>query len=182
MPTVTNRKQKIVDTALSLFAERGYEHATTQLIAKQAGVSEALIFKHHGSKENLLDFVIKSGYKRIVFQNRGMLQKTDALGLIHTIIDLPYRLVEEEPHFWKLQSKIIDIIPDARAQHERFMKPVHSMLTKAFTELGYKQAKQETVFLLLVVEMIWKQLSLDNNDQVSDLRDFIKRKYTPEAA
>ena len=179
MPTITNRKQKIVETALSLFAEKGYDHATTQMIARHAGVSEALIFKHHGSKDNLLDHIVKSGYKRIVFQNRGMLQEAGSLNLIHRIIDLPYQLVEEEPFFWKLQSRIIDIIPDARVQHERFMKPVYSILVKAFTDLNYKAPKQETAYLLMVIEMIWKQLSLDNNEEVIELRDFIKLKYTP---
>ena len=86
MLATVNRKQQIITTAQQLFAEKGYEHATTQLIARQAGVSEALIFKHHGSKEKLLDFVIKSGYKRIIQQNRGILLELDPLRLIHNVI------------------------------------------------------------------------------------------------
>lgn len=178
MVASTNRKQQIINTAQQLFAEKGYEHATTQLIAKQAGVSEALIFKHHGSKEKLLDFVIRTGYKRIIQENRGMLQETEPLLLIQTIIDLPYKLVEDEPEFWKLQSRIIDVIPDARTQHERFMKPVHSFIVKAFTELGYTSAKKETNFLLMIVEMLWKQLSTERDAQAKELRDFIKQKYS----
>ena len=180
MLIAVNRKQQIITTAQQLFAERGYEHATTQLIAKQAGVSEALIFKHHGSKEKLLDFVIKSGYKRIIQENRGMLQEVDPLQLIHTVIELPYKLVEDEPEFWKLQSRIIDTVPDARVQHERFMKPVYALIVKAFTDLGYPSPKKETRFLLLIVEMLWKQLSTANDEQAKGLRDFIKQKYNQQ--
>ena len=182
MPVLTNRKQQIIDTAQQLFAEKGYEHATTQLIARQAGVSEALIFKHHGSKEKLLDFVIKSGYKRIIADNRGMLQEQEPLALIHAIIDLPYKLVKDEPEFWKLQSRIIDLVPFARNQHDRFMQPVTGLLNKAFTDLGYKAAKKETIFLLLIIEMLWKLLSTEDPKRAEDLREFIQAKYAHQVA
>lgn len=180
MPTNTNRKLQIIETAQQLFAEKGYDRATTQLIAKHAGVSEALIFKHHGSKEQLLDFVIKYGYKRIIQQNRGMLQETEPLQLIHTIIDLPYKLVKDEPQFWKMQFRIIDIVESSRIQHERFMQPVHALLVKAFTNLNYPEPKKETDFLLLIIEMLWKQLSTENAAQAKDLCSLIKQKYVQQ--
>ena len=177
MPVLTNRKQQIIDTAQQLFAEKGYEHATTQLIARQAGVSEALIFKHHGSKEKLLDFIIKSGYKRIIADNRGMLAGSDALELIQAIIDLPYKMVKDEPEFWKLQSRIIDLVPFARTQHDRFMQPVNALLIKAFTDLNYKSPKKETSYLLLIIEMLWKLLSTADYKRAEELQEFIKAKY-----
>lgn len=40
--------------AISLFAEKGYSNTATAEIAKLAGVAEGTIFKHYGTKENLL--------------------------------------------------------------------------------------------------------------------------------
>ena len=167
-----------MDTALQLFAEKGYEHTSTQLIAKNAGVSEALIFKYHGSKDKLLDTIIKNGYKRVISENRGILLSDQPLDLIHTIIELPYKLVTEEPLFWKLQSRIIDTSPSARSQHDRFMQPVYALLIKAFTDMNFASPKKETSFLLLIIEMLWKQLSTEEKDRAEDLREFIKEKYT----
>lgn len=52
--TKTEKQQKIVETTVNLFAEKGYSNTSTAEIAKAAGVSEGIIFKHYGTKENLL--------------------------------------------------------------------------------------------------------------------------------
>jgi AcrR family transcriptional regulator len=44
----------IVDTALALFAEHGYEAVTVGQIAKQAGVSQRSLFRYFGTKEDLV--------------------------------------------------------------------------------------------------------------------------------
>jgi AcrR family transcriptional regulator len=50
--------ERIIAAALSEFQENGFGGAKTAAIAKRAGVVEALIFKHFGSKENLFQRVI----------------------------------------------------------------------------------------------------------------------------
>jgi AcrR family transcriptional regulator len=45
---------EIVDTALALFAEHGYENVTVGQIAKQAGVSQRSLFRYFGTKEDLV--------------------------------------------------------------------------------------------------------------------------------
>lgn len=44
--------------ALSVFAAQGYEGATTRAIAEEADVSEAMIFRHFGSKAKLFRAVV----------------------------------------------------------------------------------------------------------------------------
>ncbi len=54
----TAKQQKIVETAITMFAEKGYANTSTSEIAKAAGVAEATIFRHYGTKENLLLSVV----------------------------------------------------------------------------------------------------------------------------
>ncbi len=54
----TDKQQKIIETAISLFAEKGYANTSTNEIAKAAGVAEGTIFRHYGTKDNLLLSVI----------------------------------------------------------------------------------------------------------------------------
>jgi AcrR family transcriptional regulator len=54
----TSKQQKIVETAIRMFAEKGYANTSTSEIAKAAGVAEGTIFRHYGTKENLLLSVV----------------------------------------------------------------------------------------------------------------------------
>ena len=54
----TEKQQKIVENAIQLFAEKGYANTSTAEIARASGVSEGTIFKHYGTKDNLLLSVI----------------------------------------------------------------------------------------------------------------------------
>ena len=47
------RRAQILQTAVSLFSQRGFSGTTTKEIARAAGVSEAIIFRHFGSKDEL---------------------------------------------------------------------------------------------------------------------------------
>jgi len=47
------RRQAIVEAVKGVFAEKGFDGTTTRELAKAAGVSEALLYKHFPSKESL---------------------------------------------------------------------------------------------------------------------------------
>ena len=47
------RKEAIVEAVQDVFAEKGFDGTTTRELAKAAGVSEALLYKHFPSKESL---------------------------------------------------------------------------------------------------------------------------------
>lgn len=49
----TDRRAHLLSVARRVFADRGYRATTTSSIARAAGVSEPLLFKHFGSKEEL---------------------------------------------------------------------------------------------------------------------------------
>lgn len=47
------RRQQIVRIAMKLFSQRGFRGTTTKEIAHAAGVSEAMVFRHFATKEDL---------------------------------------------------------------------------------------------------------------------------------
>ncbi|HEV2705212.1 MAG TPA: TetR/AcrR family transcriptional regulator [Pyrinomonadaceae bacterium] len=52
------RRQQIVAVAMRLFSERGFRGTTTKEIAQAAGVSEAIIFRHFATKDELYTAII----------------------------------------------------------------------------------------------------------------------------
>ena len=58
-------KARILDCALTLFAQKGYDGASTREIAEAAGVNHALIKYHYGSKERLWQSAVDRLFERL---------------------------------------------------------------------------------------------------------------------
>ncbi len=58
-----DRRAQIVDVALRLFSEKGFSGTRTREIADGAGISEALIFRHFESKEQLYNEALRETLK-----------------------------------------------------------------------------------------------------------------------
>jgi AcrR family transcriptional regulator len=59
------RRQVIVDAALEVFAHGSYAGATTAEIARAAGVSEPILYRHFGSKRDLYLACIEEAWRRL---------------------------------------------------------------------------------------------------------------------
>ncbi len=171
-----SRKERIMREALVLFAEIGYADTSTKAIAQRAAVSEALIFKHFGNKDNLLFHLIKSGYRRVLAHHKGMMTYKNAKSFLRSMINLPVELVNEEPLFWKLQERLSHH-EFSRQQHELFMKPVYPIIKKAFSELGYEYPELETQLLLLIIEALWKKEANGELENTAELNKFLESRY-----
>ncbi len=172
-----NRKHTIANAALFLFSEHGVKSTSTAMIAHDAKISEALIFKYYASKEKLLSHIINSGYTRAVELSRGTLKEKNPQRLIHTVLDLPSVFVKHDPLFWKLQKRLLANDKSAKKQHDKFIQPVKVELKKAFKSLGYKHPVKETQLLLMIIDALWKKQVIQPNKVPTEFIAFIKLKY-----
>lgn len=69
------RREQLVRKAASLFAEQGFECTTTKGIADAAGISEAVIYQHFNTKDELYDAAIEYYIAKV----ENLLQETNAL-------------------------------------------------------------------------------------------------------
>lgn len=53
-----DRREQLIGAATRLFSEQGFDATSTRAIAEEAGVNEALIFRHFPSKEDLYAEVV----------------------------------------------------------------------------------------------------------------------------
>ncbi len=57
--TADQRREQILEAGVGLFASKGFEGTTTADLARAAGVSEALIFRHFPHKESLYAAILE---------------------------------------------------------------------------------------------------------------------------
>ena len=161
---------------MQLFGEKGYDNTSTALIAREAGVSEALLFKYFLSKEKLFEYLIKQGFRRIVEANRGIVAEQDPRQLIENVIDLPFKLVQAEPDFWKVQDKEFNR-PLVQKYFLRFMSPIDNLLKQAFIEVGVAEPELATLQLLLLIQSLWRNLLYPHDEHLPRLAQHLKQGY-----
>ena len=54
------RREQILQTAINLFSQKGFSGTTTKEIARLAGVSEAMVFRHFSKKSDLYDAILSN--------------------------------------------------------------------------------------------------------------------------
>jgi AcrR family transcriptional regulator len=102
--TGEERRAAILDSALSVFAERGYHASSIDDIAREGGISKALIYEHFASKQDL--------YAELLEQHAGELFSAlaeaiseagrSASARLEVGFDAFYRFVEEHRGAWRM--------------------------------------------------------------------------------
>ncbi|WP_448587171.1 TetR/AcrR family transcriptional regulator [Thermocrinis sp.] len=64
MPRLKNTKDRILETALKLFSEKGIKETTVKDIAKEVGITEGAIYRHFLSKDELVNTLFSSQSER----------------------------------------------------------------------------------------------------------------------
>jgi len=62
---ITSSRERIRESAKALFAERGYEAATTAAICRLAGTSQSQLIKHFTDKRGLLEAILEHAWEQI---------------------------------------------------------------------------------------------------------------------
>jgi AcrR family transcriptional regulator len=81
------RRQVIIEAALTLFARNGFRGTTTKEIAQAAGCSEATIFKHFATKDELYCAILetKAGIEETLAQARQVAARKDDAGVFRAV-------------------------------------------------------------------------------------------------
>lgn len=174
---MTTKQEDIVQAALALFATESYHATSTSKVAKKAGVSEGLIFRHFTNKEGLLKAVLEQGEQRFRQLYANLLFETVPTQVIRQYIEIPFSVPESDYTFWQLQFTLkweVNYDPSAK------IDPVKKALTKAFTQLAYPKPDLEALFLMHCMDGIssdFIQHIPTRNDKAA-IKQFLLDKYT----
>lgn len=76
----------IIDAALTVFAERGYEGATTASICRQAGIGSGTFFHYFPTKMELLLAILALGTREVRDAAAAYAGRTDPFGVLLDIV------------------------------------------------------------------------------------------------
>lgn len=171
---MTEKQEKILQSALELFAKEGYTATSTSKVAKHAGVSEGLIFRHFCNKEGLLNAILEEGEKKLKTLFVEIVMEPDPKEVIRKTIEMTGSIDKSDYDFWKLQFKLkweLEISGDKK------MEPIKMALTNAFRKLNYESPELEAHLLLLLNEGLGSAVLKGSDLDVDELIKFTLKKY-----
>jgi len=93
-----SKRDAILKTAARLFAVQGFDGTTTIQIAREAGVTEPLIYYHFKGKDDLFTHIITATFSEYFSRIDDLEQNPDSpFGQIQKLIELQYDIAEEMP-------------------------------------------------------------------------------------
>ena len=139
--SAAERRSAIVDAALRVFSEGSYAGATTAEIAREAGVSEPLLYRHFSSKRELYFACLDDAWRRI----RSRLQaKMDEVGPARAWQEMRTSAMREMktvlPSLWMQAITEAGEDPEIRRFVRRHMREVHDFFTGVLREIQAQDA------------------------------------------
>ena len=135
------RKQEILDTALKLFGEKGYEKTSIADIAKAIGVAQGLCYRYFPSKEALFDSAIEQ-YANVLAEQYTVAPKDDTQTLRQVIEDMPLTAEDQNTKYYSVFHG-----PENRKFHDQLcLKVCEKMVPMAEKLLQQARQKGEIQF------------------------------------
>ena len=126
-------KKKTIEAAIKLFAKQGYNGTSTLQIAKEAGVSQATVFKYFKTKEDLLYAIILPVIPKLFSRFLGRVQKAKS------VQELISYIVRDRFEFLEENNNTVKIIYSEILINENLKKQVIESTLEIFDEFDIKE-------------------------------------------
>jgi AcrR family transcriptional regulator len=177
------RRLALVETAIRVFSDGSYRGTTTAEIAREAGISEPILYRHFASKRDLylaaLDHVwsnARAEWEGVLASTPDVRQAFEAMGRGHvTIRDCKFQMSE----LWVQALSEANEDPELRRQLRRHMREVHDFVAGVIRrgqEEGVLAAGRDadaeawTFLACGVLGMVGRRIGLLENDEVDAIR------------
>ncbi len=134
-----SRKEAIMETAMRLFADNGFDGVSVSMLAKEAGISKGLLYNYFDSKEALLKEIIIEGVKRMISPfdkiNKGKITRE----IIIRFIDINFETMKTDRRYWQLYVSVISqpkVMAMVRSEFMEMITPFLNMVSVYFKEKG----------------------------------------------
>lgn len=172
---MTDKQKSILESALTLFSEKGYSAVSTSLISKQANVSEGLIFRHFKDKQGLLNHLVSvwnDQFQVRIIEIRSI-EKPEQR--IQAVMEMPFLINESDFPYWKL---VFSLRWQNSELISEYMLILKEMLEDALKELKYTDAVSEADLIMAYFDGFISTVVLRNDQDLSSrLLHTLKKKY-----
>ena len=179
---MTDKKRQILEAATDLFAASGYAGASTARIARAAGVSEGLIFRHFGNKRGLLDAVAAEAGAASAKTSDALAAIGDPAERLRAAIDAAFatgkgKAVKRAERYGAIRAQLGAAGAGFGESLTAGTAATEKALADAFKALGYEDATTEARFLRCALDGIRASVTRGDLKGAKKLRRFVTEMY-----
>ena len=135
------RKKQILKSAVKVFARSNYYNTKMSDIAKEAGISEAMIYRHFSSKKEIFIVVLKHMSDRILtFWERELDPVKSPLEKLRSMLLGYYQRMTKHPNELKVQFLAIsgiddkDVLKRLRTDQQNYIKHFSDVIQEGISQ------------------------------------------------
>lgn len=156
-----NKRERILESAIYLFAKRGVSETTVAQISEKSGVTSAMVHYYFKNWDGLLDTIMEERIvPKIEYVWNDIEKITSVLELLKVFVDRFFTVMEEEPLFPELWNReIFNIGGNFRERFIKFypvdkLKAVQQIFINAQEEGKINPQLQATHILISAIGLI----------------------------
>ncbi len=174
-------KTKIAESAMRLFAQKGYADTSIEAIATASGVAKGLIYNYFDNKEELLNYVFESAFEHVEEQFGSLVQSKSPHEMVELFINGMFDFVKAHTDFWRLQSNIMMQPSVPQRCKDLVMEKLRgyiAMFEGIFSAVGIENALGEAWFLAASIDGVLLYYLLDQEDcPLDQVRIAVLKRY-----
>lgn len=148
--------QNILEAAMELFSEQGYDCTSIRQIAAKAGISLGLLYNYFKSKEEVLKAGLEKGRQEML-KGLEMPKELTPIQELEHYVRLTVKRLEEHRNFWRLyyslrlQSEVVKALEkELQPEHQKIL----AHLTKCLADAGSTSPTAEAKLMVASLDGI----------------------------
>jgi AcrR family transcriptional regulator len=157
-------RAKLVNSAVELFASRGYAATSVDAIADSAGVSAGLLYHHFDSKAAVLNAIFEQSLADVQATFAAADREGDARDRLPALLRSAVAIVPRHRHFWavwyglRMQQDVLKTLGPSVFQ---FTKAIVRTLEKYLEDIEWPEAAIEAQLLFAQIDGLCQHYVLD---------------------
>lgn len=157
-------RERLMEAALALFARDGYARTSVRTIAREAGVSQGLMYNYFASKEELLREIYERGMRDVEASFAEIRDAGTPAARLSALIRSSIGIVRRNAPFWRLlygirfQAGVLEGLDDGIA---RWSARIGAELEGLLREIGVADPAAEAQVLFALIDGMAQHALLD---------------------
>jgi len=177
-------RARIMNHALTLFSEHGYDATSVKMIAEAAGMSQGLLYNYFAGKDALLRAIFEASMRDVLASFAAAETEPDVRKRPEALIRASFEIVRENLEFWRLsygarmQRSVLDALGSSL---EDWTSAIHAQLLVFLSEAGFEDPAIEASVLFALIDGISQHYVLDPEHYPIDvIIEHVIRRYATD--